>query len=221
MNNTPATSQNEDQGATTESKSRTGRKGKQANAGRNSPGMDDADRVGRAVQANRSNPLLHGLTEGKFVLFNIPADERVDDGPVMRGFIEITDAGEQGPLKVNVAGWQKTGRENGTPYLSLKIGNNNKDQPEDYSVGPFFGRLFREIEEPKQGGESRVRYFGFVEHAERVGKDADGKGIYKLHWQLRISAKRAKSNDGNTVYVSGSVAPLQAVEVRGNDNLAF
>ncbi len=56
----------------------------------------------------------------------------------MRGFIEI-EGEEEGsePLKVNVAGWQKTGRENGTPYLSLKIGTNTKEDPEGYSVGPY------------------------------------------------------------------------------------
>ena len=138
----------------------------------------------------------------------------------MRGFIEI-EGEEEGsePLKVNVAGWQKTGRENGTPYLSLKVGTNTKEDPEAYSVGPYFGRLFREVEQ-KANGE-KVRYFGFVEDSERTGEDANGRGIYKTNWQLRINAKRAKSNDGKTIYVSGAVAPSQVADADHSDDLPF
>ncbi len=78
--------------------------------------------------AEQSTPLvLNGQTRGKFVLFGIPAAERVEDGPVMRGLLE-TDAG-----KINVAGWKKIGRDSGAEYLSLKVGN-TKPRPADASI---------------------------------------------------------------------------------------
>jgi hypothetical protein len=66
---------------------------------------------------------------------------------------------------VQVAAWLKIGRNSGTEYLSLKVGNNDPEDPETYTVGPFYGRLFRQVE------GSRTRYFGFIEEAEKTGED--------------------------------------------------
>ena len=168
------------------------------------------------IEMNANVQVLNANTAAKFVLFNIPANERVSEGPVMRGFVEIEGEGDAEPVKVNCAAWQKTGRENGTPYLSLKIGNNTKEQPDVYTVGPFFGRLFREVEQ-KAAGE-KIRYFGFIEDSERTGEDkATGRGIYKTNWQLRINAKRAKSGDGKTIYVNGAVAPSNEASDHSDD----
>ena len=100
----------------------------------------------------------------------------------------------------------KIGRSSGTEYLSLKVGNNDPEDPETYTVGPFYGRLFRQVE------GSRTRYFGFIEEAEKTGEDENGQGTYVTHWQLRVSAKAAVSNDQKTKYISGSVAPSQMHE---------
>jgi hypothetical protein len=149
--------------------------------------------------------VLNGSAQGKFVLFNIPARDRREDGPVMRGFIEVQPASGEA-LKVNVAAWSRVSKEKRTAYLSLKVGNTEKPEADHadaepvYTVGPFYGRLFREVTPLKEG--VKVRYFGFVEDAQKVGE-----GEYVTQWQLAVRARRAVSNDGKTVYVSGSVAP--------------
>lgn len=154
----------------------------------------------------KDETILNGATVGKFVLFGIPRTEQVKDGPVMRGLVEVKAEGHAAPVKVQVAAWLKIGRTSGTEYLSLKVGNNNPDDPETYTVGPFYGRLFRQVE------GSRTRYFGFIEEAEKTGEDENGQGTYVTHWQLRVSAKSAVSNDQKTKYISGSVAPSQMNE---------
>jgi len=156
--------------------------------------------------------VVNGATVGKFVLFAIPRAEQVKDGPVMRGLVEVKVDTQGAPLKVQVAAWLKIGRSSGTEYLSLKVGNNNPADPARYTVGPFYGRLFR------QGEGSRMRYFGFIEEAEKTGEDEHGQGTYVTHWQLRVSAKSAVSNDQKTHYISGSVAPSQMSESGAEDN---
>ena len=161
-------------------------------------------------------PVLNGNTSAKFVLFGIPKAQRVANGPVMRGFIEVKGEGEAAPaLKVNAAAWLKIGRTSGTEYLSLKIGNNSEQAPEDYTVGPFYGRLFRQSE------GTRTRYFGFIEDAEKTGEDENGQGTYVTHWQLRVTAKPAVSNDHKTHYLSGSVLPSQQQETDNDGDHAL
>ena len=150
--------------------------------------------------------ILNGATVGKFVLFGIPRADQVKDGPVMRGLVEVKADAQGAPVKVQVAAWLKIGRSSGTEYLSLKVGNNDPEDPETYTVGPFYGRLFRQVD------GSRARYFGFIEEAEKTGEDENGQGTYVTHWQLRVSAKSAVSNDQKTKYISGSVAPSQMHE---------
>ena len=153
---------------------------------------------------------LGGDTRGKFVLFAIPVADRVEDGPVMRGLLETDDG------KVNVAAWKKVARESGNEYLSLKVGNTRKreehtpdDAPDEWLVGPFYGRLFKEVTNSRDN--KRTRYFGFVEDSEKVGEDAKThKGIYKTHWQMQIKARPAVSNDGKTHYIDGTVSPAGA-----------
>jgi hypothetical protein len=161
--------------------------------------------------------ILNGTTLGKFVLFGIPRADQVKDGPVMRGLIEVKGEAPGAPIKVQVAAWLKIGRSSGTEYLSLKVGNNNPDDPESYTVGPFYGRLFRQQE------GSRTRYFGFVEEAEKTGEDENGQGTYVTHWQLRVTAKSAVSNDQKTKYISGSIVPSQMneQEEEESENLPF
>jgi hypothetical protein len=162
---------------------------------------------------------LNGSTRAKFCLFAIPEGERVEDGPVMRGFLE-TDAG-----KVNVAGWKKFARDSGNEYLSLKVGNTKKrdddtpeDAPDEWLVGPFYGRLFKEITVSR--GEKRTRYFGFVEDSVKTGEDeATGKGIYRTNWQVQVRAKPDVSGDGRTRYINGSAYPKDsAPAASSNDN---
>lgn len=160
--------------------------------------------------------ILNAGSSGKFVLFSIPRAERVESGPVMRGLIELKREGYEAPVKVQVAAWLKIGHTSGTEYLSLKVGNNSPDDPQSYSVGPFYGRLFRQVE------ESRTRYFGFIEDAEKTGEDENGQGTYTTHWQLRITAKPKISNDQKTHYISGSVSPShQETEETVSDELPF
>jgi hypothetical protein len=201
------------QSATTERKSRRGRRMKTA-AG--DSGATPVNQVAEAAQATHgvskmnthatATDILNGATVGKFVLFGIPRADQVKDGPVMRGLVEVKTEGQGAPVKVQVAAWLKIGRTSGTEYLSLKVGNNDPEDPETYTVGPFYGRLFRQVE------GSRTRYFGFIEEAEKTGEDENGQGTYVTHWQLRVAAKAAVSNDQKTKYISGSVAPSQMNE---------
>lgn len=170
------------------------------------------------VEAPPSSGVIDARTQGKFVLFSIPAAERREAGPVMRGFIEVPQASGEAP-KVNVAAWSRLSKEKHTVYLSLKIGNTEKPEADHadaepvYTVGPFYGRLFRVVTPLKSG--VKVRYFGFIEATQKVGE-----GEYVTQWQLAVRAKRAVSNDGKTVYVSGSVAPA-AVQDEHEDDLPF
>jgi hypothetical protein len=197
------------QSATTERKSRGGR--------RKGNGAAALNRVAEAAEAathgvSKMNTqatgteILNAATVGKFVLFGIPRADQVKDGPVMRGLVEVRTEAQGAPVKVQVAAWLKIGRSSGTEYLSLKVGNNDPEDPETYTVGPFYGRLFRQVD------GSRTRYFGFIEEAEKTGEDENGQGTYVTHWQLRVSAKSAVSNDQKTKYISGSIGPSQMHE---------
>lgn len=199
------------QSATTERKSSGKRKPKTAAT----PAADATNHTeGTPMNTNDSaSNILNAGTSGKFVLFSIPRAERVESGPVMRGLIEIKSEGSDAPVKVQVAAWLKIGHTSGTEYLSLKVGNNSPDDPQHYSVGPFYGRLFRQVE------ESRTRYFGFIEDAEKTGEDENGQGTYVTHWQLRVTAKPKLSNDQKTHYISGTLTPsyTQAEEAESNE----
>ena len=204
------------QSATTETKSRGGRRTRKAATAAGDLGATALHRVAETAQTtlgvskmnthSMGTDILNGTTFGKFVLFGIPRADQVKDGPVMRGLIEVKTETHGAPVKVQVAAWLKIGRSSGTEYLSLKVGNNNPDDPETYTVGPFYGRLFRQVD------GNRTRYFGFIEEAEKPGEDENGQGTYVTHWQLRVSAKAAVSNDQKTKYISGSVAPSQMNE---------
>lgn len=194
-----------------------------AKAAKQSKGKEQSNAAPVAAAANDAPTLaLNGDTRGKFVLFTIPVGDRVEDGPVMRGFIE-TDAG-----KINIAGWKKTGRESGTDYLSLKVGNSKQraegtpdDVADEWIVGPFYGRLFREL--VKVGEQMKVkRYFGFIEDSVKVGEDPKThKGVYHTNWQIQIKAKPDVSNDGTTHYVNGSVHPRVAQSEAVEEDIPF
>jgi hypothetical protein len=164
---------------------------------------------------------LDGQTRAKLVLFAVPADERVDGGPDMRGLLEV-DAG-----RISAAAWKRVARDTGTEYLSLKVGNTRPrgegepaDAPQEWTVGPFYGRLFKA--ESQARGVQRKRYFGFIEDAEKVGEDTRShKSIYKTHWQLQIKAHPSVSNDGRTHYIDGTVSPAGAKASAEGEQLPF
>lgn len=208
------------QSATTERKTRGGRGSRKAISTESTHRVAEAAETTEGVGTMNTHPagseILNGTTLGKFVLFGIPRADQVKDGPVMRGLVEVKGDAQGAPVKVQVAAWLKIGRSSGTEYLSLKVGNNNPEDPESYTVGPFYGRLFRQQE------GSRTRYFGFIEEAEKTGEDENGQGTYVTHWQLRVSAKSAISNDQKTKYISGSIAPSQMnVHEEESENLPF
>lgn len=163
---------------------------------------------------------LDGATRAKFVLFAIPVAERVADGPVMRGFLE-TPAG-----KISMAGWKKIARDSGNEYLSLKVGNTKRreegaaaDTPEEWLLGPFYGRLFKETTISR--GEKRTRYFGFIEDSVKTGEERSGKGIYKTNWQIQVRAKPDVSGDGRTHYINGSAYPRDFTPAVADNHLPF
>src|ERR1700733_12302128 len=142
------------QSATTETKSRGGRRTGKAATAAGDRAATAGNQVAETEQATHgvskmntqtiSSDILNGATFGKFVLFGIPRADQVKDGPVMRGLVEVKTEGQGAPVKVQVAAWLKIGRTSGTEYLSLKVGNNDPEDPETYTVGPFYGRLFRQ-----------------------------------------------------------------------------
>lgn len=205
------------QSAATEKKSTRARRSHTVNAPAEASVPYTSPSGEKSMNATRPvSDVLNATTNGKFVLFTIARADQVDKGPVMRGFIEVKAPEGAVPVKVNVAAWLKIGR-NGTEYVSLKIGNNSAQDPEDYTVGPFYGRLFRQVE------GNRTRYFGFVENAEKTGEDESGHGTYERHWQIRVTAKPATSNDQRTRYIAGSVTPSQqpAQETVADNALPF
>ena len=216
MTQTNESTRTELQSATTETKAR-GRRARKPAAAAGDQGATAIHRVAETAETRAhgvshmntpatSTDILNGTTLGKFVLFGIPRADQVKGGPVMRGLVEVKTEAQGAPVKVQVAAWLKIGRSSGTEYLSLKVGNNDPEDPETYTVGPFYGRLFRQVE------RTRVRYFGFIEEAEKTGEDENGQGTYVTHWQLRITAKAAISHDQKTQYISGRVAPSQMNE---------
>ncbi len=173
------------------------------------------------ADAAADGPRLDGRTRGRLVLFVIAEAERVERGPLMRGFIELPEG------QVKVAAWMKCARDNGNEYLSLRVGNSLRreegdsadgaDAGEAWAVGPFYGRLFRDVTATR--GETRRRYYGFIESASRVAEDpSSGSGVYETDWQLLVRAHPEVSGDGRTSYISGQVYPKDsgpAAEVVG------
>lgn len=163
------------------------------------------------------SPTLDGNSRGKFMLFAIPSAEQVAGGPVMRGFVE-TEAG-----RIHIAGWKRIGRDSGNEYLSLRVGNTRAPQQgesdeEKWTVGPYYGRLFREVTVSR--GEKRTRYFGFVEDAVKTGHDeVSQEARYRTVWELQVRARPAISGDGRTGYISGTVQP--AGSAHGGEPLPF
>ena len=71
-------------------------------------------------------------------------------------------------------------------------------------------------------GIKKVRYFGFIEDAVKVGEDSDtGKGRYRTNWQVQIRAKPNVSKDGKTHYIDGSASPAGAKADPGESPLPF
>ena len=213
MNNSNPTINTPPQSASTERKSGRGRGvgklgGAQMQAVAHAiPTMDDPSQGTQTMTTHATqSSLLNDQTPAKFVLFGIAKADRVDNGPLMRGFIEITGDGGLSPVQVNVAAWHKIARNTGTEYLSLKIGNNTPEDPAQFSVGPFYGRLFRQTD------GNRTRYFGFIESAAKTGEDENGQGTYETYWQILVNAKPAVSHDGKTHYISGAVSPSRPAE---------
>jgi hypothetical protein len=107
------------QSATTERKSRRGRRMRTAAA---NSGATPVNQVAETAQATHGvskmnthatgTDILNGATLGKFVLFGIPRGDQVKDGPVMRGLVEVKTEGQGAPVKVQVAAWLKIGRSN-------------------------------------------------------------------------------------------------------------
>ena len=219
MNSIQDTSNLDTESATTEKKSGRGRKAKASAGDQSGTSVSFAKNafdVSDEPTPRGASAILNATTHGKFVLFSIPRAEQVEKGPVMRGFVEVKTQEGIAPVKVNVAAWLKIGRASGVEYLSLKVGNNTVEDPEAYSVGPFYGRLFRQVE------GTRTRYFGFIEDAEKTGEDENGQGLYERHWQIRVTAKPALSNDHKTRYIAGQVMPSQqSEEAADEDQLPF
>jgi len=169
-----------------------------------------------SAPASASRLTLDGQTRCKFVLFAIPAAERVTDGPLMRGLLETAEG------KIQVAGWKRVARDSGSEYLSLKVGNTRlrdagacSDEPVEWVVGPYYGRLFKAESSTRAG--KRTRYFGFIEDTEKVGEDArTHKGLYKTHWQVQIKAQPSVSQDGRTHYIDGTASPA-GTKVEGGE----
>jgi hypothetical protein len=214
MNAVMSNTDTQTQSATTERKLKGSRKARAAATPSGAVSQSSERAMEQHTEVDAS--ILNAASTGKFVLFSIPRAERVESGPVMRGLIEIKPEGSETPVKVQVAAWLKIGHNSGTEYLSLKVGNNSPDDPQRYSVGPFYGRLFRQVE------ETRTRYFGFIEDAEKTGEDENGQGTYVTHWQLRVTAKPKLSNDQKTHYISGSLTPSHTqAEEEISDELPF
>lgn len=175
------------------------------------------------TEAPASVLTLNGTTRGKLVLFAIPRSELVDDGPVMRGFVETPEG------KIDAAGWKKTARDTGVEYLSLKLGNTRKPaedapagEPVEYVVGPFYGRLFRETKTDRDSGRTVVkRYWGYIEKADKIGTDPRGQAVYKNVWELAVQAKPAISGDNRTHYINGMVSPKAHDQDEQDSGLPF
>ena len=154
---------------------------------------------------------VDGRTRGRVCLFPIPKADRVADGPVMRGFLE-TDAGQ-----IQLAAWKRIGRESGNEYLSLKLGNTKRpdanaspDAAEQWMVGPFYGRLFKQVS--GEGEKQKTRYFGFFEKSDKTGVDsASEQGIYSKEWQLQIAAKPATYGEDQP-YITGDAFPKETAD---------
>ena len=114
--------------------------------------------------ASDGSDILNGTTIGEICSLRHPARGSGQRGPRDARPRRGEDRAQGAPVKVQVAAWLKIGRSSGTEYLSLKVGNNNPEEPETYTVGPFYGRLFRQVE------GTRTRYFGFIEEAEKTGR---------------------------------------------------
>ncbi len=126
-------------------------------------------------------------TKANGALFNTEPEGRNPNGPVMTGTLDVADQ------KVRVAAFLKAAKESGKNYLSIKIGDERKQEP------IFHGKLF--ASEDKRG-EKSPDYTGYISleasddapHLRIAGwKKVDRNG--KPFISIEVAAPRKVSSD--------------------------
>lgn len=129
------------------------------------------------------------LTAGG-ALFNIAAEDRIENGPIMSGSIEVSKG-----LNIPVSAFKKLS-ENNLEYLSLSLGGEGKTH--------YYGKLFR------KGADAKVNapdYSGFISVLPCAGSgDEYSQDDWDNAPQLRIVANRERSLAGQA-YIGMKITP--------------
>lgn len=131
-------------------------------------------------------------------LFNIKTEDRIENGPIMSGSIEVQDE------TMPVSGFHQIA-ESGLVYLGLSFGAENNTH--------YFGKLFRN---ENKRSVNAPDYTGYIALLPCTEKNQYTNEEWDNAPQLRVSGWRKRSADG-TARIALSIAPSEVKE----DELAF
>lgn len=125
------------------------------------------------------------------VLFNITAEKRTHNGPIMSGSVEVDN------VQIPVSGFLKIAQESGKEYLALSIGQENGVH--------YYGKLFRA--EGKKKFQTAPDYNGFI----TLLPCSEAQQYTNEEWDaaptLKITAYRRR-NANSTARIAMNIMPL-------------
>ena len=122
-------------------------------------------------------------------LFNIVAEERIENGPIMSGSIDI------GNDKMPMSGF-KAVAESGLEYLALSLGGAENTH--------YYGKLFRN----EKLNNFSPDYTGFITVLPCVMAKEHSDEVWENAPVLRITAKRVRNADGGA-RIALTIAPAK------------
>jgi hypothetical protein len=149
-----------------------------------------------------ANEFLTPTSQAQGALFNVPAGDRKDNGPVMTGSIKVENQ------KILVSGFLKTATTTGMDYLSLSLSaplpENHTDQDRENQLR-YYGKLFRQTE---RRSDSSPDYTGFISVLPCVASNQYTDKQWDDAQTLQVWGWRKRNTDGKS-RIAINIAPRE------------